>query len=527
MSISTVFNNPCYNQKAFYILQNVKPFHLRVNLFLFFFNFFEKDLHLPIRIRFRHRDNALSAINGVFLRPLGRFPPDAQLPRCSDVVMPLCPPFHARRNTKRRVAASSKAWGWPWPYPIYAIKPSFRAKRSGVEESILFTKSPHPNIRYKDTRTHSSKSKLYARSKDVRVKTMGRSNKNSEDTGNGPVGISLLEQITPLARQINCLDIDRIADICIKNIPNLVGARFASLYILDETNNILHLQKYSHPFFINKIVSLNQNPPSPMVMAVRSKGLILVADINTHKKPIIRKSQRAFAENYKTNNCVIAPLICQEQVVGVLNLADKIEGGGFSCEDIALIELFSQLVGASIGNVKLFEKIRRQAMTDGLTSLANHKRFYEILEKELWRSRRYGGQISLIMVDIDNLKKINDAYGHRAGDKVIRQISRKLKECIRQIDTAARYGGDEFAIILPNTSLNDATVAAERMVDVVSRSPITWQKEQIDISISVGLGQYDADSSPEDITSRSDQALYTAKQAGKNTVRIFEPAKKF
>jgi len=356
---------------------------------------------------------------------------------------------------------------------------------------------------------------------------MGRSNKNSEDTGNGPVGISLLEQITPLARQINCLDIDRIADICIKNIPNLVGARFASLYILDETNNILHLQKYSHPFFINKIVSLNQNPPSPMVMAVRSKGLILVADINTHKKPIIRKSQRAFAENYKTNNCVIAPLICQEQVVGVLNLADKIEGGGFSCEDIALIELFSQLVGASIGNVKLFEKIRRQAMTDGLTSLANHKRFYEILEKELWRSRRYGGQISLIMVDIDNLKKINDAYGHRAGDKVIRQISRKLKECIRQIDTAARYGGDEFAIILPNTSLNDATVAAERMVDVVSRSPITWQKEQIDISISVGLGQYDADSSPEDITSRSDQALYTAKQAGKNTVRIFEPAKKF
>jgi hypothetical protein len=80
MSISTVLNNPCYKQKAFYILQNVKPFHLRVNLFLFFFNFFEKDLHLPIRIRFRHRDNALSAINGVFLRPLGRFPPDALSP---------------------------------------------------------------------------------------------------------------------------------------------------------------------------------------------------------------------------------------------------------------------------------------------------------------------------------------------------------------------------------------------------------------------------------------------------------------
>jgi diguanylate cyclase (GGDEF)-like protein len=356
---------------------------------------------------------------------------------------------------------------------------------------------------------------------------MARSNKTAKGTKNSPdSGISLLQQITPLARRINCLDIERIADVCIRKIPKLVGAKFASLYILDQTNTILHLQKYNHPFFINKIVSLNQNPPGPMVMAVQSKELILVEDIDTHKKPLIRKSQRAFAENYKTNNCIIAPLICQERVVGVLNLADKIKGEGFGSEDIALIELFSQLVGASIGNVKLFERIQHQATKDGLTGLANHKRFYEILEKELWRSRRYGGQISLIMVDIDNLKKINDAYGHRAGDKVIRQISTKIRECIRQIDTAARYGGDEFAVILPNTSLSDATVAAERMLNTVSNSPITWKKEQIEVSISVGLGQYDADVSPEDVTSRSDQALYTAKQAGKNTVRIFEPGKK-
>jgi len=356
---------------------------------------------------------------------------------------------------------------------------------------------------------------------------MHRSNKSSENTIDDPgAGISLLEQVTPLARQINCLDLGRIADVCIKNIPNLVGVRFASLYILDETNNILHLHKHNHPFLINKIVSLNQVPPSPMVMAVRSKELILARDIDTHKKPIIRKSQRAFAENYKTNNCAIVPLVCQDRVVGVLNLADKTEGDSFDCEDIALIELFSQLVGASIGNIKLFEKIQRQATTDGLTGLANHKTFYEILEKELWRSRRYGGQISLIMVDIDNLKKINDAYGHRAGDKVIREISRKVKECIRQIDTAARYGGDEFAVILPNTSLIDAIVVAERMVDAVAHSPTTWKKEQIALSISVGLGQYDADTNPEDITSRSDQALYTAKQAGKNTVRIFEPSRK-
>ncbi|MHC4575075.1 MAG: sensor domain-containing diguanylate cyclase, partial [Planctomycetota bacterium] len=314
--------------------------------------------------------------------------------------------------------------------------------------------------------------------------------------------------------------------VCINEIPNLFSVRLASLYVLDETNNILHLQKYNHPFLINKIVSLNQNPPSPMVMAVRSRQLIMVGDIDTHKAPVIKRSQRAFADNYKTNNCIIAPLICHERVVGVLNLADKMEAASFSSEDIALIELFSQLVGASIGNIKLFEKMQHQAITDGLTGLVNHKRLYEILEKELWRSRRYGGPISLIMVDIDNLKTINDTYGHRAGDKVIKKISGKIRECIRQIDTAARYGGDEFAVILPNTSLADATVVAERMVEAAANSPITWNREQVPLSISVGLGQYEANTTPEDITSRSDQALYRAKQAGKNTVRIFEPSSK-
>ena len=262
-----------------------------------------------------------------------------------------------------------------------------------------------------------------------------------------------------------------------------------------------------------------------MVMAVKSTELILVPDIDTHQKPIIKKSQRAFAENYQTNHCAVVPLICQDRVVGVLNLADKTDGNGFEAGDIALIELFGQLIGASIGNIKLFERTQRQAITDGLTSLVNHKTFYEVLEKELWRSRRYGGQISLIMVDVDNLKNINDVYGHRAGDKAIKEISKRIKKCIRQIDTAARYGGDEFAVILINTSIIDASVVAKRMLDAVSKTPASWKNEEITLSISVGLCQYDAQGTPEDITSRSDQALYLAKQAGKNTVRVFEPSK--
>lgn len=333
-----------------------------------------------------------------------------------------------------------------------------------------------------------------------------------------------LELITPLVQQLSCLDIKKIADICVNEIPKLLNARLASLYILDEASDILHLEKNNHPFLINNIVSLNQNPPSPMVAAVRTKELMLVDDIESHRKPDISKTQRAFSRNYQTKSCIIAPLVCLGRVVGVLNLTDKNDGSSFTGDDVVAMELFRQLIGASIGNINLFEKTQRQAKTDGLTGMLNHRTFYETLETELRRSQRYGGQISIIMADIDNLKPINDNFGHRAGDMAIKQISKRISACIRQIDIAARYGGDEFAVILPNTSLADAVVVAERMVNMISDSPMTWDRQEIALSISIGVGQYEADTCSDDATKATDQALYTAKQAGKNTVKVFDPA---
>ena len=115
-------------------------------------------------------------------------------------------------------------------------------------------------------------------------------NRNSfenSDKNSAGGSISLLEQLTPLARQLNSLNIEQIADVCIESISKLVKARFASLYVLDDASQMLHLLKCNHHFLINKIVSVNQNPPSPMVMAVRSKKLIMIGDIDSHKKPVI------------------------------------------------------------------------------------------------------------------------------------------------------------------------------------------------------------------------------------------------
>lgn len=338
-------------------------------------------------------------------------------------------------------------------------------------------------------------------------------------------GTCKLVMITPLTKQINCLDVKRIAELCITEIPQLIGARLASLYILDETSDILHLEKNNHPFLINNIVSLNQNPPSPMVAAIRSKELLIVEGDESLRGPKISHTHRQFAKNYQTNSCIIAPLVCHGRVVGVLNLSDKAGGGKFTHDDIAIIELFRQLIGASIGNINLFEKTQRQAKTDGLTGMLNHRTFYEQLEIELRRSQRYTSQLSIIMIDIDNLKPINDGYGHRAGDMAIKQIARRISACIRQIDIAARYGGDEFSVILPNTSLEDATVVAERMVEMVKNTPMVWEGNRINLSISVGVGQYEGGGTVSDVTNATDQALYAAKQAGKGRVKVYEPLK--
>ncbi|MBN1787819.1 MAG: sensor domain-containing diguanylate cyclase [Sedimentisphaerales bacterium] len=336
---------------------------------------------------------------------------------------------------------------------------------------------------------------------------------------------NVLQVIAPLVQQINCLDLQQIGEICVEQVPKLVNARFASLYILDEISEMLHLQNNNHPFLINNIVSLNQANLSPMIKAIRTNNLVIIENIDHHKTQVFSKTNRKFPKNYQSDNCIIAPLICHNRVVGVLNISDKIDADKFSDEDIAIIELLRQLMGASIGNIKLFEKTQYQAKTDGLTGLANHRTFYENLERELRRCQRYGGQLSIIMADIDNLKPINDNYGHRAGDMAIKRVSRKLASCIRKIDTAARYGGDEFAIILPNTSLKEATVVAERMVEEVSRSPIIWERQKIEVSVSIGVGQYDGEMCPEEITHYSDEALYAAKQAGKNTVKVCNPTK--
>lgn len=336
-----------------------------------------------------------------------------------------------------------------------------------------------------------------------------------------------IDRISQLSRKINCLDLEKIASVCIEEIPRLISARFASLYRFDSDQGVMHLLRHNHPYAIDRLVVLDEHENSPMAIAVKQKKLLVLKDISQNKDSQDTTVKLMFARNYKSNSCIIAPLMSGESVLGVLNLADKIDGPYFDATgDSPPVELLCEIVGSAMSNIKLYDEVREQARTDSMTGLVNHRTFYDELDKEVARSKRYGGSLSLIMVDLDNLKKINDKKGHRSGDAVLLHVAEQIVKCTRANDVAARYGGDEFAIILPNTSVAEAMVVAERLANLVADQAVLLGGDKLFASVSIGVGQYRTGYSIEEFMNESDEALFRAKSMGKNRINVFEPAVK-
>jgi diguanylate cyclase (GGDEF)-like protein len=167
-------------------------------------------------------------------------------------------------------------------------------------------------------------------------------------------------------------------------------------------------------------------------------------------------------------------------------------------------------------NERLFQEVQRLALTDQLTGLYNRHKLKESLQSEVERARRYGRPLSLIMLDLDDLKGINDTYGHPAGDAVLRQVADAIRNHTRRVDLSARIGGDEFLVLLPEAGLEVATEVAKRVRTEITSNPF----EEVTISISVGVGQWGGEfSSPQGFLHAVDQALYQAKRSG--TTKIF------
>jgi len=199
-------------------------------------------------------------------------------------------------------------------------------------------------------------------------------------------------------------------------------------------------------------------------------------------------------------------------------------GRPFTDPDRDLLRSLASQATLALENVDLHFQVRRQAVTDELTGLANHGRFQDLLSGEIEQVRRYHHEVGLIMLDIDNFKSINDNYGHQQGDVVLKQVARVLRDTSRDADTAARYGGEEMALILPHTDLEGSYAIAERVRTAIEALRIPRVDEQGALRITASLGvAASSDGNKDALIADADTALYAAKHAGKNRTVRSEP----
>jgi diguanylate cyclase (GGDEF)-like protein len=173
-----------------------------------------------------------------------------------------------------------------------------------------------------------------------------------------------------------------------------------------------------------------------------------------------------------------------------------------------------------VENSRLIERLRNLAIRDSLTDLYNHRHAMDLLTNEFERVGRYAAGVSLLMLDLDEFKRVNDEHGHPAGDAVLREMARVLKETLRTVDSVGRYGGEAFVIVLPHTSPEEAHATAERIRRKVQGHVFWVGAKPLNVTVSVGVASYPSPTvdSPASLVREADRALYRAKEAGRNRV---------
>jgi diguanylate cyclase (GGDEF)-like protein len=211
------------------------------------------------------------------------------------------------------------------------------------------------------------------------------------------------------------------------------------------------------------------------------------------------------------------PITYRNSIIGVLVVEDDTPGRIWQDEEVLMVKTVSDQLAVAISHARLFHQVQTQAMTDALTELFNHRYFQEQLDREMKIADRNNDKLSLILLDLDHLKRINDTHGHRAGDAALCHAAQVMQATVRDIDICARYGGEEFVIILPHCEREDAINVAERLREAIASKPVHKIGQ---VTASIGVATYPtATNTKEELIEMADRAMYLAKAAGRNRVR--------
>jgi len=318
------------------------------------------------------------------------------------------------------------------------------------------------------------------------------------------------------------LDLDTILQSAVEEVGRALKVRRAALVLWEEDSK--------RPEKINVYEREGESHPADPEPAAAGNGRIAQAsrDLKCDHEQIGSPNGRKFnsegiapssnsTEPFETPGPIEIPITFRNTVTGVFLVEDDTAGRQWEGEEIMMVRTASDQLAVAISNARLFNKFQTEAVTDAMTSLYNFRYFKDRLEREIKLADRNLAPVSLILLDLDHLKRINDTFGHRAGDEALIHIASIMKTCMREVDICARYGGEEFVVILPQCEQHNAVHAAERLRAAISRSPVPKVGR---VTASVGVATYPSMASNRDeLIEMADRAMYLAKASGRNLVR--------
>ena len=316
------------------------------------------------------------------------------------------------------------------------------------------------------------------------------------------------------------LDLQEMLRQVISTIKKSLPFDRISVYLLDEQGETLHLV-YSSGFTDEQNVSVATGEGTPGRIVETGEH------VHIHDLSVFYETFNDFihcpAEEKRDGSYIGIALKVHNTTIGVIGM-DNASKYGLTVDDMDFMAILSHQLAAGIEKSRLFDKIQRMSQYDGLTGLYNHRMFQERLHQEVNRRRRTHKPLSLMMIDIDHFKKFNDSYGHQAGDAVLREMSKTILGQSRSnsIDVCCRYGGEEFAVIMPELEFHQAVKVAERLREGVQNSAFTIKDRNLvgEVTVSIGVAGIAGDDaiSPEELVKKADDALYLSKRNGRNRV---------
>lgn len=312
------------------------------------------------------------------------------------------------------------------------------------------------------------------------------------------------------------LDLDNVLKLVLEKVGVLLSAKNWSLLLVDEATNELYFEIVvgEHASKIKgRRIKCGEGVAG---WVLNNRKPLLIANVEKDKRfsPVIDN-----ITGFKTKSIICCPLICRDKVLGVIELINKKIGKEFTEDDLDILIYLSDYIAIAIDNARNFAKIQELTVRDDLTCLYNTRFFHEMLDREIKRALRKNRDLSLIFMDMDHFKDVNDTYGHLYGSKLLKEVAEVIMNSIRNIDIPIRYGGDEFVIILPETTKEQAGLVAKRILENI-RANKFLVKEGLNLTItaSIGYANFPEDAkNKEDLVVKADNAMYKVKNTTRNS----------